>query len=364
MPNALQRAIAILMCKRYNNLKDKILSLQNFIEAEYNARKGKNHTYGVQRFDRRDDLTLENIIDSMKDCNYRTSDYHIFKIYEPKERLIYQLPYYPDRIVHHSIMNVMEPIFVKWFISNSYACIKERGIHKMASDIERVLYRDKTNTVWCLKLDIHKFYPNIVQDELINTMKQKIKDKWLLQILSEIICSTDRGVPIGNYLSQFFANAYLNKIDHWIKEVLKVKYYYRYCDDIVILGKDTKTLYKIYRLVNQKLSFIGLYLKKPRLFPTDCGIDFVGYVFRHNYTLLRKKMKLRFKKAVRKYNTTGYNKYKRKISSYYGWLAHCDGIHLLKSNIKDLYYGFKKHYFKNCGIRTRIVGRRRKTTTK
>lgn len=186
----------------------------------------------------------------------------------------------------------------------------------------------------------------------------------MLSVLQEIIYSTDSGVPIGNYLSQFFANIYLNKIDHWAKEVLKLKYYYRYCDDIVILGNNSKYLYKIYRLVNQKLSFIGLHLKTPRIFPADDGIDFVGYVFRHDYTLLRKRMKIRFKKAVRKYNSTQKDKYKKAISSYYGWLVHCDGIHLLKSNIGDLYYGFKKHYFKNGRSRICVMGKRRKIIAK
>ena len=115
--------------RRYGKLKDKILSKQNIIDAEHNARKCKNNTYGVKRFDRRDDLTLDAIRDSMMNGTYKTSEYRIFKIYEPKERVIYQLPYYPDRIVHHMLMNILEPIFVKWFIKNTYSCIKGRGIH-------------------------------------------------------------------------------------------------------------------------------------------------------------------------------------------------------------------------------------------
>lgn len=261
-------------------------------------------------------------------------------------------------------MNVLEPIFVKWFINNTYSCIKGRGIHKMASDIERDLHRYRDKTKWCLKLDIHKFYPNITQNILVNTLYRKIKDKWLMNIFSEIIYSVDNGVPIGNYLSQFFANIYITYIDHYIKEILKVKCYYRYCDDIVILGEYPKSLYKIYRLINQKLSFIGLRLKKPRIFLVESGIDFAGYVFRHDYTLLRKQIKIKFKRAVNKYKLTRKEKYKRSISSYYGWLVHCDGTHLLKLTIEDLYYEFKKHYFKSSGVRTCKLGGRRKITTR
>lgn len=165
------------MSKRYNNLKEKILSEENFIKAEQNARKGKTKTYGVKRFDKRDDLSLDKIIEDLRTGNYHTSAYNIFKIYEPKERLIYQLPYYPDRIVHHALMNILESIFVKWFINNSYSCIKNRGIHKMASTIERDLNKNREKTKYCLKLDIHKFYPSVRRDILMNMLKEKIKDK-------------------------------------------------------------------------------------------------------------------------------------------------------------------------------------------
>lgn len=346
---------------RYGNLKEKILSDENLILAEQNARKGKGNTYGIKRFDRRDDLTLDKIKQSLSDLTYRTSNYHIFKIYEPKERIIHQLPYYPDRIVHHCLMNVLEPIFVKWFIKNTYSCIKNRGIHNMVKDVEKDLKRYDNN--WCLKLDIRKFYPSINQKILFEQIKTKIKCKWLIQVLEEIIKSSSVGVPIGNYLSQFFANIYLNKIDHWIKEVLKVKCYYRYCDDIVIFGNNKTTLYKIYRLISQKLSFIQLKLKHYRLFQINDGVDFAGYVFKKQCTLIRKTIKVKFKRAAKKYSKCGRIRYKRQISSYYGWLIHCDAIHLLKTNINDLYYEFKKHYFKNCGVRTCKLGRRRKATT-
>ena len=262
------------------------------------------------------------------------------------------------------MMRVLEPIFENWFIKNTYSCIKNRGIHKMQNTIEHDLRKDYSGTKWCLKLDIKKFYPSINQSKLLEMISWKIKDKWAITILSEIIYSSNIGVPIGNYLSQFFANAYLTKVDHYIKEVLRCKHYYRYCDDIVILGKTKKHLYKIFRLINQKLSFIDLHLKPIRLFPTDQGIDFAGYVFKHTYTKIRKSLKFRFKRMLRKYNGIPFESFRQRIASYYGWLIHCDGIHLLKTYIKDLYYEFKKHYFKNCGVRTCKVGGRRKTSAR
>lgn len=359
IPNAFGSNSNIQNVKRYGNLKYAILNDDNIIEAEHNARKGKAKTYGVKRFDSREDLSLEKIKQSLKNLSYRTSNYHVFKIYEPKERNIFQLPYYPDRIVHHVLLNVLEPIFVKWFIHNTYSCIKGRGIHKMQQDLERDLRKHPNDTKWCLKLDIRKFYPSIDIELLISTLKTKIKDQWVIAILSEIIRSVDNGVPIGNYLSQFFANIYLNKIDHWVKETLRVQFYYRYCDDIVILGDDKKELYKFYRQIKQRLSFIKLTLKTPRLFLVDCGIDFAGYVFRHSYTLIRKRMKIRFKRKVAKYKNSTDDVYKSRIASYYGWLIHCDATHLLKTIIGEMYYGFKKHSFKNSGVRTCVVGKRK-----
>lgn len=121
--------------KRYNNLKERTLCFDNFIKSEDRARKGKLRSYGVRRFDK---LGYEGKIKALNDLKlllsnntYKTSEYTTYKIYEPKERLIFRLPYYPDRIVHHVLMSILEPIFVNWFIKNTYSCIKNRGIHKM-----------------------------------------------------------------------------------------------------------------------------------------------------------------------------------------------------------------------------------------
>lgn len=131
---------------------------------------------------------------------YVTSKYKTFKIYEPKERIIFSLPYYPDRIIHHAIMNILEPIWVNIFIDNTYSCIKGRGIHKLAKDLKGDLQKDRENTKYCLKLDITKFYPSIDHDILKKIIRKKIKDKLLLVLLDSIIDSAE-GVPIGNYLS-------------------------------------------------------------------------------------------------------------------------------------------------------------------
>lgn len=146
--------------------------------------------------------------EALKAGTYRTSEYSTFKIYEPKEREIFRLPYYPDRIVHHAVMNVLEPIWLSVFTADTYSCIKKRGIHAAARKLRRVIDKDKPGCAYCLKIDIRKFYPSVNNEVLKSIVRRKLKDTRLLQLLDEIIDSAE-GLPIGNYLSQYLANLIL-----------------------------------------------------------------------------------------------------------------------------------------------------------
>ena len=141
-------------------------------------------------------------------------------------------------------MNIMEPIQTSIFTTDTFSCIKGRGIHLAAKKVKKALHTDPEGTKYCLKIDIRHFYPNIDHDILKTIVRRKIKDPDLLWLLHEIIDSAD-GVPIGNYLSQFFANLYLAYFDHWLKETKKVRYYYRYADDIVVLGNNKAELQRL-----------------------------------------------------------------------------------------------------------------------
>ena len=320
--------------KRINNVYDKICDLDNIEEADNKARKCKRKQYGVIKHDKN---RAEDNFDLFLDLsleNYKTSKYSTFKVYEPKERLIFRLPYYPDRITHHAIMNIMEPIWMKVFTKDTYSCIKGRGIHALARQLKHDLQNDKEGTKYCAKMDIKKFYPSIDHEILKMIIRKKIKDKKLLKLLDEIIDSAD-GVPIGNYLSQYFANLYLAYFDHWIKEVLKVKHYYRYADDIVLLSDDKDQLrrwviaIRIYLKENLKLELKSNY----QIFPVEVrGIDFVGYVFRHNYIKIRKGVKLRLMKLVRLYkdDKISQEKFEQSVTSYFGWLKYCNSKNLLR----------------------------------
>lgn len=316
--------------KRIKNLYEKIYSIENIELADKIARKGKLKQPGVIMHDKNKNENIQKLHEMLKKGTYKTSDYTTFTIFEPKERLIFRLPYFPDRITHHAIMNVLEPVFVSTFTADTYSCIKKRGIHAAANAVKNAL-KNSESTKYCLKLDIVKFYPNIDHAILKQLIRRKIKDTDLLWLLDEIIDSTD-GLPIGNYLSQYMANFYLTYFDHWIKEEKRVKYYFRDADDLVILADSKPYLHqllsdiRIYLQDNLKLELKQNY----QIFPVDArGIDFVGYVFRHTHIRLRKTIKKNFARMIAK------NKNQQSIASYNGWISHCNGKHLKKKLLNE-----------------------------
>lgn len=315
--------------KRIDNLYDKICSIENLKLADKRARKGKSKQKGVINHDLNREANIQNLHYLLVNQEYKTSKYTIFTIKDPKEREIYRLPYYPDRIAHHAIMNILEPIFLSTFTRDTYNCIKKRGIHGALYALRKGLKNLKYSR-YCLKFDIKKFYPSVNHFILKSLLKRKFKDIKLLNLLFEIINSA-KGLPIGNYLSQFLANFYLTYFDHWIKEVLRVKYYYRYCDDIIILAPTKVLSWEYLNKIREYLKIkLNLNIKENyKVFPVKLGIDFVGYKSYPKYSLLRDRIKRRFIKMIRRYRNN------RSIASYQGWLLHCNSINLRKKYIYE-----------------------------
>ena len=322
--------------KRIGNLYERVCNTENLYLAYTKAKKGKANTYGVLHFEKELESNLQSIQEELISGSYRTSEYSVFTVLDPKERLVYRLPF-RDRVVHHAIMNILENIWVSVFSSNTYSCIKGRGIHGVLRHLKRDL-KDTENTAYCLKMDVRKFYPTIDHDILKQIIRRKIKDQQLLKLLDEIIDSAP-GVPIGNYLSQFFANLYLAYFDHWIKEEKQVTYYYRYADDMVILSSNKPYLHGLLVGINDYMTQrLNLQLKSNyRIFPVSQGIDFVGYVFYHTHILMRKSIKVRFCRRVAKINKKDLEpkEYRKQVSSYMGWAKHCDSKHLVKTILQD-----------------------------
>ena len=311
--------------KRIGNLYSQICSIENLELADLIASKGKSKQHGVKLHNQNKEANILKLHDQLVNQTFVTSPYKTFVIYEPKEREIFSLPYYPDRIVHHAIMNILEPVFISVFTKDTYSSIKGKGIHAAANAV-KVALKDKAGTHYCLKLDIKKFYPSIDHAILKSLLRRKFKDNQLLWLLDTIIDSAD-GLPIGNYLSQFFANFYMTYFDHWLKETKQVQNYFRYADDIVILGDNKPHLHALlaeistYLNTNLKLAVKGNY----QIFPVDArSIDFVGYRFYHTHTLVRKSIKQNFARMLK----TRRNK--ASIASYNGWLKHCNSRNLTK----------------------------------
>lgn len=323
--------------KRYGYLYHKVYDFDNIEEAHKNSRKGKSYYHEVQKVDENPQYYYLKIHKMLKNKTFSNSDYKVIKkrTLSGKVRTIHKLPYFPDRIIHHCIVQILEPIWIKSFIIDTYSCIPNRGIHKCVRKLKRVL-KNKEDTKYCLKLDVKKYYPSINHSILKQIIRKKIKDYNLLCLLDEIIDSAS-GVPIGNYLSQYFGNLYLNYFDHWIKEDLKYKYYFRYCDDMIILHNNKKNLHKLKDKIEYYLNNkLKLKLKNNwQIFPVNKrGIDFLGYKFFHRFTLIRKSLKERFKKRVN-YIKNNWRKINpisiiSSIMSYLGWFKFANCYNLIK----------------------------------
>lgn len=311
--------------KRYNNLYNQLTDIDNLRLAYLNAKRGKKHYSEVKMIERDPERYLHKLQAILLSDGFVNSDYVIFKrMTSTKLREIYKLPFYPDRVVHHAIVQVLQPIWMRLLIRDTYSTIPGRGIHDGVNRVKQSL-KDVKGTQYCLKMDIAKYYPSVDHDVLKAILRHKMKDERMMKLLVEIIDSA-KGIPIGNYISQWLGNIYLAYYDHHLKEQLHIKYYHRYADDMVIFS-DSKAHLKsvkiaIERYLNEQLK---LSVKDDwQIFPVSVrGVDFLGYVFYHTHTLVRKSIKERFKKKI---NNKTADKHVQ--SAYWGWFKHADAYNL------------------------------------
>ncbi|GHS84746.1 hypothetical protein FACS1894201_03550 [Bacteroidia bacterium] len=286
--------------KRQGRLIDKIAELENIRYAFYLATKGKHKKRCVQEWLLRDnEADFERIREAFLSYSVVVGKYHSFKVYEPKERWIHASEF-EARIVQHAMMRVCCPIFERFQIADSYACRVGKGQYKA---LEKAM-KNHRKTQWFVKMDVRKYFDSIDHAILKTLLRRIIKDPFVLNVFDRIIDSfhsplfedTNKGLPIGNLTSQYFANYYLGFVDHYIKETLHIRYYVRYMDDMVIWGNDKFLLLQNHEKIRLFLeNRLQLTLKVICHNKTADGLPFLGYRIMQDRLRLTPNSKKRYK---------------------------------------------------------------------
>lgn len=375
------------------DLFNSICSMDNLYRAYQNAKSGKGWYKEVKQIEKRPFYYLAGLQYMLKNHLFKTSEYEIFILNEgKKKRDVYKLPFFPDRIAQWAILQVIEPFLVANMTTDTYSAIPGKGIQPIVNDLREyyktkrvdgkkksvwvpsILLSDEENTRYCYKIDLHHYYQSINHEVLKQKFRKVFKDPELLWLLDEIVDSINTateedlielslsgeievdpntGIPIGNYMSQYSGNFYLSSFDHWVKEELHVKHYYRYMDDVVIFASSKEELHEIHRKVTAYTrDYLHLNIKgNYQIFPTKVrGVDFVGYRFFGEYTLLRKSTAINFKRKMRACRKKMENNIPPTYSewcsfnSYKGWLGNCDSYRLFKKYMEPLIEYMQNYY--------------------
>jgi retron-type reverse transcriptase len=319
-----------------------IVSFENLVFAAHRAAAGKRGKYRVCRYLLDLEKELFQLQGELKSRSYRPGKYRIFRIYEPKPRLISAAPF-RDRVVHHALCNVIEPIFDRGFIYDSYACRRGKGTHRAVVRFQGFCRKSR----YVLKLDIEKYFPSIDHEILKAILARRIRCRDTLWLIGLIIDSSPpqerviryfpgddlftpvqrgKGIPIGNLTSQFFANLYLDGLDHFIKEGLRCRYYLRYVDDLVVFGDDKKALWEVRDRVSGYLERLRLKLHpvKSRIFRVEEGIEFLGFRIFPTHLRIRAEGLRKFRRRERwqKRAFAGEISVEKLGRSLRSWIAH------------------------------------------
>lgn len=343
--------------KIYKNLFNNIISAENLFLAWDKFRNGKRNKKDVQLFEWDLEENIFGLHRELKNKTYKHGLYHSFKIRDPKPRNIHKAQV-RDRIFHHAIFQILNPLFEPGFISASFSCRKGYGTHKGVQHLQNILRKaSKNGSISCfvLKCDIKKFFDTVDHNILVSILKKKIKDEDTIWLLKQIISSfstysllgMEKGVPIGNLTSQLFANIYMNEFDQFMKNKLRVKYFLRYTDDFLVLSENRayleNMLPEIIFFLSNNLS-VKIHEEKTAIQKISRGIDFLGYVVFNKYKLIRTKTKRRiikkFRRKLSEYSKGSVSKdsLSQSLQSYLGFFSHAESYAIEEK--------FKKEYLR------------------
>lgn len=334
------------MPQKFSQIFHDISSFKSLYRGYREARKGKRFKGEVVNFSRDLESNILELSDQLESKNYSPRGFKKFTLFDPKEREI-SAPYFRDRVVHRSLHRTLEPIFENSFIYDTYACRPDKGTHAGVKRLQSFMRKKETD--YYLKCDIKGYFDSVDHSTLVQEVGRKVSDEkvlWLVEKLLENYSSNrgeNKGMPIGTLYSQLFANVYLDRFDHFVKQSLKSSYYVRYMDDFILLSGSKNRLHNLkYAMQGYLEDELELDLpdSKTTLEPVEKGATFLGYrVFPH-YLLLRGRNKLKFKERLRrqKYQLeNGEMKFSELRQSIASWKGHID--HASSQNLKEKYIG-------------------------
>lgn len=345
------------LCVPANGLYD-AFSYRQVYTRYLECRQNKRNKANALQFEIDAEENILKLQRSLEDRSYRPSRSILFATTKPKLREIFASNF-TDRVVHHILVKELEKIWEPIFVHDSYSCRRGKGTHKAVVQLHKFLRQASCNgnlKCYYLQLDIKDFFQSINKDILFNLLKQKISDPkilWLTQVILFWDCTksysfrgnkrllsfvpqhkslfgkdNQKGLPLGNLTSQFFANVYLNELDKFVKHTLKAQYYLRYVDDFVIVATDIKRLEIFKAQIEQFLSNrldLRVHPSRQKLLPISNGIDFLGYIVRPNYVLVRRRVINSFKQKVKR---AGRN-VRNVADSYFGHFQWANSFRLL-----------------------------------
>lgn len=304
-------------------------NISRSIDVVLRGKKRKKNRFAKKLLKDRDAF-ISSLSKELNEGIYSLGGYEIMEVIDgPKQRTV-QVISYRDRIAVNSVMTIVDKYINPTFIRTTSASIKQRGTHDLLRYVCRDIQNNPNETTYCYKCDVKKFYDSIDQDIMYNCVQRHFKDFTFLKIADKFIRMLPKGLSIGLRSSQCFGNLLLSDyLDHILKDRLGVKFYYRYCDDIVVLSNSKEYLRDIKRIIEELLGDINLFIKpNDRIFPTMDGIDFLGYIIYPNRVKLRKRVKKKFAKSLKKASSN--KRVSVLTASLYGMCCHADCTHLFE----------------------------------
>lgn len=329
--------------RRTGHLFEKMTDIRVIKGSILLAAKGKMNHRNVRRIVNNLDKYALRLQKMLMDGTFEPSPYKLKEINDGirlKKRTIAKPRFYPDQCLHHVLIHTLEPTLMRGMYHYSCGSVPGRGERRAHEGIVKQIKRRPKKSKYVLKMDIHHFYDTVSHESLIEALKRKIKDSRILAVCEKIIRSFHKGVPIGNFTSPWFTNLLLEPLDHAIKAFIgKGQGYYRYVDDMIVIGSNKRRLYRLRQMIEIWLHGIGLRLKgNYQVYRLDkrC-IDFIGVkYFKDGHTEIRKSIMKRIKRKAKRLSKLPYISFRNAVGmmSYMGYVHNTDSEYFFRKHIK------------------------------